>query len=80
MRALLGIASLLVALAIVGLVATKQLKASRSFATVDTGGAPVQLPAASGNVAQQSQQLQQQVKQQVETLMQQAPARAEPPP
>ena len=59
MRVVMGIAGLLVVLAIVGVVAKKQLAA-------------MQAPAATGNVRQQSPQVQQQVRQQVEGLMQQA--------
>lgn len=61
MRVVMGIAGLLVVLAIAGVVAKKQLAA-------------VQAPTATatGNVRQQSQQVQRQVRQQVEGLMQQA--------
>ncbi|MBO9680801.1 MAG: hypothetical protein J7556_21425 [Acidovorax sp.] len=69
MRAVIGIAGLLVALAVVGLLAKKQLAATR--APVPALQAPGQA-APTGTVREQSQQVQQQVKQQVEGLMQQA--------
>lgn len=77
MRAALGIVSLLLALAVVGLLAKKQLASTRSAVPVlvqpaagapdagtGTGAAP---PA---NVRMQSQQVQQQYKQAVEGLVQ----------
>ena len=75
MRAVFGLVGLVVALAIVAVLAKKQLGATR------TPLPSLQLPAASdsavapapaGTVREQSQQVQQQVKQQVEGLMQQA--------
>ncbi len=75
MRAVFGLVGLVVALAIVGVLAKKQLAATR------TPVPSLQLPAASdgaaspaptGTVREQSQQVQQQVKQQMEGLMQQA--------
>ncbi len=69
MRAVMGIASLLVVLAIVGMLAKKQLAATK--APVPALQVPGQ-PAPTGTVREQSQQVQQQVKQQMEGLMQQA--------
>ena len=69
MRAVMGVAGLLVVLAIVGVLAKKQLAATKTPVTV------LQVPgqtAPTGTVREQSQQVQQQVKQQVEGLMQQA--------
>ena len=62
MRALFGIASLLIVLAIVGVLAKKQLGGSTA---VVPGAAPSATP------QQQSQQIQQQVQQSVEGAMQQ---------
>lgn len=69
MRAWTGIVSLLVVLAIVGVLVKKQLAATQ--ASVPALQAPGQ-PAPTGNVREQSQQVQQQIKQQVEGLMRQA--------
>jgi transcriptional regulator of met regulon len=64
-------------LAIVGLVAKKQLQSLRAPSPAETAaGASMRAP--SGTPAQQSQQLQKKVQDDVNKLMQQAPARAEP--
>ena len=63
MRALFGITSLLIVLAIVGVLAKKQLGGTASVAPGATPGASPQ---------QQSQQIQQQIKQTVEGTLQQA--------
>ena len=63
MRALFGIASLLIVLAIVGVLAKKQLGGTASVAP---GAAPEASP------QQQSQQLQQSIQQTVESTLQQA--------
>ncbi len=63
MRALFGIASLLIVLAIVGVLAKKQLGGTASVAP---GAAPEASP------QQQGQQIQQDIKQAVEGAMQQA--------
>ena len=76
MRAVFGVLSLLVALAIVGVLAKKALQPTQVHGASDAAGASV--PALQGTPAQQSQQLQNQVKDEVNKLMQQAPARAEP--
>ena len=74
MRALFGLVGLVVVLAIVGLLAKKQLVATRApvpaLQTATGSAAPASEP--TGTVREQSQQMQQQVKQQVEGLMQQA--------
>ena len=75
MRAVFGLVGLVVALAIVGVLAKKQLAATRTPVPslqlpAEPGGATA--PAPTGTVREQSQQVQQQVKQQVEALMQQA--------
>ena len=85
MKALFGMVSLLIALAILGVIAVKQLRAgSRSTAEAlgaaqSAGGTAA---AASGSAplltpAQQSQQLQQKVKDDIDQLMQQAPTRGD---
>lgn len=63
MRAFFGVVSLLVALAIIGLVASRQLKAgfTPTAAQADGSGASM-APAPTGTPAQQSRQLQTQVK------------------
>jgi non-ribosomal peptide synthetase component E (peptide arylation enzyme) len=75
MRAVVGLAGLVVALAVVGVLARKQLSAVRtpvpSLQTAPAGGAPASA-AQAATVRDQSQQIQQQVKQQMEGLMQQA--------
>ncbi len=74
MRAVFGLVGLVVVLAIVGLLAKKQLSATRApvpaLQTVAPGAAPASAPPVT--VREQSQQVQQQVKQQMEGLMQQA--------
>jgi hypothetical protein len=73
MRAVFGLVGLVVVLAIVGLLAKKQLSATRApvpALQTDPGAAPASAPPAT--VREQSQQVQQQVKQQMEGLMQQA--------
>ena len=74
MRALFGLVGLVVVLAIVGLLAKKQLAAARAPVpaqqTATGAAAPASAPTAT--VREQSQQMKQQVKQQVEGLMQQA--------
>lgn len=70
MRAVFGVVSLLVVLAIIGLVATRQLKATGQ-AVSQALPAPVgsSAPVLSGNVREQSQQLQQKVKDDVAKAM-----------
>lgn len=63
MRAIFGIVGLLIVLAIVGVLAKKQLGTT---ASVVPGAAPAATP------QQQSQQVQQQIKQTVESTLQQA--------
>jgi multidrug efflux pump subunit AcrB len=71
MRVVFGVLSLLVVVAVVGFLAKKQLDSARvPVAVPQTAGVPVAPPGATP--AQQSQQLQQQVKKDVESLMQQA--------
>ena len=77
MRAALGIVSLLLALVIVGLLAKKQLASTRSAVPVlqlqpAAEGAASTGATAPGTVRAQSQQVQEQYKQAVEGLMQQA--------
>ncbi len=65
MKALFGVVSLLVALAIVGLIAVKQLKAvgqtGRAGAASEAVGVAVPQMSGSGTVRQQAQQLQNKV-------------------
>ena len=74
MRAVFGLVGLVVVLAVVGVLAKKQLSAVRtpvpSLQTAPAGSAAA--PASAATVRDQSQQIQQQVKQQMEGLMQQA--------
>ncbi|RYF66632.1 MAG: hypothetical protein EOO29_38415 [Comamonadaceae bacterium] len=77
MRAVFGLVGLVVVLAVVGLLAKKQLSAVRTpVPSLQTTPADSAAAAASSaqpaTVRDQSQQIQQQVKQQVEGLMQQA--------
>jgi len=76
MRAVVGLAGLVLALAVVGVLARKQLSAVRApvpslQTAAPAGGAPASA-AQPATVRDQSQQIQQQVKQQMEGLMQQA--------
>ena len=74
MRAMFGWVGLVVALAIVGLLVKKQLAATRAPvpALPAAAGTADPAPGPTGTVRAQSQQMQQQVKQQMESLMQQA--------
>ena len=74
MRIVFGVLGLLLVLAIVGSLAKRQLQAVR--VPVPTGEA-ASAPVLSGTPAQQSQQLQRKVADDVNRLMQQAPARTE---
>ncbi len=75
MRGLFGLVGLLVALAVVGLVIRQQMAASKlTTATMAVqAGLPQGAASTSGNVVQQSQQVQQQVKQAVDAAMQPRP-------
>lgn len=79
MKALFGVVSLLVALAVVGMIAARQLKAVGKVgasATEGSGAVP-QMPG-SGNVAEQSRQMRKQVADDVaKTMSQGAAARRE---
>lgn len=75
MRGLFGLVGLVVVLAVVGLLAKNQLSAVRAPAVAVPGAAAVTADPASapaGNVREQSRQMQDQVRQQMEGLMQQA--------
>ena len=74
MRAMWGLAGLVVVLAVVGLGAQKQLSAVRAPAPLVPGASAVSVgsaASAAATVQQQSQQIQEQVRQQVDGLMQQ---------
>jgi hypothetical protein len=72
MRIVLGVFSMLIALAVVAVLARQQLRAVGAAATPGL----VTAPAASAVPATQSRALQQQVQQDLERALQQAPARA----
>lgn len=74
MRSVLGVLSLLIALAIAGVVVNKELAASSRTAVTAPAGSGVVVPAVTGDATprQQNEQIQQQVKQSVEAAMQQA--------
>jgi hypothetical protein len=78
MKAMFGVVSLLIALAIVGFLAARQLKTVTPSATAGATAtaAGVALPdiAASGTVREQSQQIQQKVKDDVAKALQQGAA------
>lgn len=65
MRVIFSVLSLVIVVAIIGLVAKKQLQATSTLALPSVASAPA------GNVAQQSRQIQQQVRDDVNKLMQQ---------
>jgi hypothetical protein len=74
MKAIFGIAGLLVVLAIVGVLVKTQLKPSTSSVAPTAAAAGVTIkPADGATPAQASQQVQQQVKDQVNAAMQAAP-------
>ena len=72
MRGVFGMVGLVVALAIVGVLAKKQLASTQAVvpSLQVPGAAPVSAP--TGSVREQSQQVQQQYKQALEAAMQQA--------
>jgi len=74
MRAMFGVVSLLVVLAIVGIVASRQLKAVNA---VGVAPATSTSPAPAGNVREQSQQLQQRMKSDVAGALQQGADRSQ---
>lgn len=82
MRAVFGVVSLLIVLAVIGMVATRQLKSSsRAVGAVSERAAPPAVSdrgdstaASTGNVREQSQQLQQRVKDDVSRALEQAAA------
>jgi len=71
MRIVFGVLSLLVVAAIIGILSKKQLAAVSTLPAVP--GLPASAPAPSGNVSQQSQQIQQQYKQAIDGAMQPRP-------
>ena len=75
MRAVFGVASLLVVLVILGLLARTQLKAvSQAPVSVD---AAASVPAPAGNLGEQSQQVQDKVRNDVSKALEQGAARRE---
>ena len=77
MRIVFGLLSLLVVMAIIGVLARKQIQSVRALAP-EPAAAGASMPALSGTPAQQSRQLQKQVQDDLNKLMQQAPARVDP--
>jgi hypothetical protein len=75
MRGMFGLVSLLLVVAIVGLLAKKQLGSLTQVAPPAATAAGVAMPATTpgATVKEQSQQIQQQYKQQVESAVQQPP-------
>jgi type IV secretory pathway TrbF-like protein len=73
MKAIFGVLSLLIVLAVVGTLVKKQLTVTPISVTPQEAG-QVALPASAspGNAQQQSQQIQQQVRQSLDAAMQQA--------
>ncbi len=78
MRLVFGVLSLLLVVAVVATVARRQLS-SVAPSLAPSAAAQAGLPAAGGTPAQQSRQLQRQVADDVNKLMQQAPARGDVP-
>ena len=76
MRVVFGVLGLLVALAVVGVLGKKALAPLPLLPSADSASSAP--PLVQGAPAQQSRQLQNQVKDDLNKLMQQAPARAEP--
>lgn len=72
MRAAFGLVGLVVALALVGVLVKKQLAATRAPVPALQSVPGAAAPAPATTVREQSQRMQQQVKQQMEGLMQQA--------
>ena len=71
MRTGFGLIGLLLALALVGLLVKKQMGATRVAVPPAVQGLPAPAEGAASTVRAQSQQVQQQVKQQMDALMQQ---------
>lgn len=80
MRGLFGVVGLLLVLAIVGLLAKKQMTSLHMVSDPAATAAGVSVPGTTpgATVKEQSQQIQQQYKQQVEAAMQKQPPRGEP--
>ncbi|WP_295639206.1 hypothetical protein [uncultured Methylibium sp.] len=78
MRLVFGVLSLLLVVAIVATVARRQLS-SVAPSVAPSAAAQAGVPAAGATPAQQSQQLQRKVADDVNKLMQQAPARSDAP-
>jgi hypothetical protein len=72
MRAILGVLSLLIVVAIIGVLAKKQLSPAPLKVAPADAGLALPAPAADATPLQQSQQIQNQVRQSIETTMQQA--------
>jgi hypothetical protein len=79
MKALFGIVSLLVALALVGILVSKQLHATRSL-TVDSSKGPASGASTPAAVREQSQQIQNKVRDDVVKMLEQGARKDEPQP
>ncbi len=75
MRLGFGLIGLLIALAIVGVLVKKQMTATKLLAPVSTSAPAADANAAPQSVREQSQQIQQQYKQQLDTALQQGQER-----
>lgn len=74
MKAIFGVLSLLIVVAVVGLLSKKQLTGGAPISVTPHDAGQVAAPASApqGNAQQQSQQIQQQVRQSLDAAMQQA--------
>lgn len=72
MRALFGVLSLLIVVAIIGMLAKKQLSPAPVKVAPADAGLALPAPAADATPQQQSQQIQNQMRQSIENTMQQA--------
>lgn len=72
MRAIFGVLSLLIVVAIIGVLAKKQLSPTPVKVAPADAGLALPAPAADATPQQQSQQIQNQVRQSIENTMQQA--------
>ena len=74
MRAIFSVVSLLVVAAVVGLLVVKQLKSAAPLGAAEVSRAGASAPTSSGTPAQQSQQLQERVRNDVAQALEQAAA------
>lgn len=74
MRAIFSVVSLLVVAAVVGLLVMKQLKSAAPLGAAEVPGASASAPTLSGTPVQQSQQIQERVRNDVAQALEQAAA------